>query len=66
MLGSKTNFASIIKHKKISSNISGAYLLDLRNHGQTKHTESMFNDELALDIKNFLFKHDLGTKKRNG
>jgi abhydrolase domain-containing protein 11 len=61
MLGSKANFGSIIKHKKISSNISGAYLLDLRNHGESPHSDFMSNEELALDIKNFLFQHNLGS-----
>jgi abhydrolase domain-containing protein 11 len=55
MYGSKTNFRSIVT--AVKSKINSAYLLDLRNHGQSEHSSTMSYEECALDIKNFIDSH---------
>ena len=53
MMGSKKNYHSLAKHKAISGE-NDAYLLDLRNHGDSPHVESMDINSMADDIIHFM------------
>lgn len=53
MMGSKKNYHSLAKHKSVTGE-NDAYLLDLRNHGDSPHAESMRVSEMAEDIIHFM------------
>lgn len=51
LFGSSKNWLSIGKNLSENYNV---YLLDLRNHGESPHTESHTIEEMTLDIANFI------------
>lgn len=53
MMGSKKNYHSLAKHKFVSGK-NDAYLLDLRNHGESPHANSMGISEMADDVIRFM------------
>lgn len=61
VLGSGMNFTSVVNKPNISSKVN-SYLLDLRNHGNTEHKESMSYPEMAKDVYNFMIEKELQNK----
>lgn len=53
VLGSLTNFRSIVRNNLISKKVD-SYLLDMRNHGLSEHRKSMSIPEMAFDVANFI------------
>ncbi|CAK87697.1 unnamed protein product (macronuclear) [Paramecium tetraurelia] len=59
LLGSKTNFKNIVNNVHISKHLASAYLLDVRNHGDSPQTQTMSYEEMANDLKHFILDHNL-------
>ncbi|CAD8191988.1 unnamed protein product [Paramecium octaurelia] len=59
LLGSKTNFKNIVNNVHISKHLSSAYLLDVRNHGDSPQTQTMSYEEMGNDLKHFIHDHNL-------
>ena len=59
--GSSNNFKGIMENPKISS-FANSYLLDLRNHGDSEHKDSMTLKEMADDIYNFIQEKNIKSK----
>ena len=53
ILGSAKNFRSIVKNHMISEWVN-CYLVDLRNHGNSEHMDTMSFEEMAEDVMNFV------------
>ncbi|KAL4453131.1 hypothetical protein ABPG74_015362 [Tetrahymena malaccensis] len=53
LFGSHTNFRSVTMNPLISNQVN-TYLLDLRNHGLSEHTDSMSLQDMGADLVNFL------------
>jgi len=58
LLGSSSNFQSLVKSHKIS-NFADSFLLDLRNHGASEHKETMNLEEMAHDIYHFIHENQI-------
>ncbi|CAD8120829.1 unnamed protein product [Paramecium sonneborni] len=59
LLGSKTNFKNLVNSTQISKYLKSAYLLDVRNHGDSPKTQTMSYEEMACDLKHFIVNHNL-------
>jgi Predicted hydrolases or acyltransferases (alpha/beta hydrolase superfamily) len=59
ILGSGRSFKSVVKSPMISSLVN-TYMVDLRNHGNSEHKESMTYKEMADDVYNFVRENRLG------
>lgn len=59
LYGSKSNFRSVVTDSAISSHVGSAYLVDLRNHGDSDHAFSMSYADVSHDISNFIQENDL-------
>jgi pimeloyl-ACP methyl ester carboxylesterase len=62
MMGSKRNYQSLAKHKKISG-MNDVYLVDLRNHGESPHSNYMTTELMAKDLVSFM--DDLNLQEAN-
>lgn len=62
LFGSGLNFRSIVKTPKVL-NYANAYLLTLRNHGDSEHKDTMTDVEMADDVYNFIKENNLDSKK---
>jgi len=58
VLGSGMNFNQFANKAAISSQVN-SYLVDLRNHGQAEHKDSMSYPEMAKDVHNFIVENGL-------
>lgn len=58
MMGKKNNFQSFAKNKAVSAS-NDAYLLDLRNHGDSPHSDEMTIPLMAEDVVRFLDENDI-------
>jgi len=58
LLGSSSNFQSILKNHKISSQ-ANTFLLDLRNHGASEHKDTMTFPEMSHDVYHFIQENNL-------
>lgn len=56
LFGSSDNWVSIGKH--LAEHFS-VYLIDMRNHGKSPHTDKFGYDNMALDVLEFLQDHNL-------
>ena len=58
MLGSRLNFRSLSKRQEMSGFLD-VWLVDMRNHGASPHSDSMSQADLASDIIQFMDDHDI-------
>jgi len=58
LMGSSKNFKSISKNGSIS-NYANSYLIDSRNHGESKHTATHTIEDLADDLYDFIHERKL-------
>ena len=61
LFGSAQNFRSIVKNPKISDH-ANSYLVDLRNHGNSEHKDTMSMEEMANDVHNFIKENNLDSR----
>ena len=58
LFGNKMNFRSLAKRAEMSGT-ADVYLLDLRNHGESGHSDSMKIKDCAKDLQQFMDDHEL-------
>jgi Predicted hydrolases or acyltransferases (alpha/beta hydrolase superfamily) len=61
LLGSHANFKNICKNDKIAK-YATSYLVDLRNHGDSEHKETMTDAEMAEDVITLIKEKNLDSK----
>lgn len=54
LLGSKRNFRTISNSPLLGKHLNAVHLLDLRNHGESDHTQSMTLTEMAEDLTEYI------------
>jgi esterase len=59
LLGSQTNYKKICKNRKISG-VNDIYLVDMRNHGGSFHSDDTSVESMALDVGQFIDDLELG------
>ena len=53
LLGSSNNFKSVLHNPKISKKVN-SIMVDLRNHGNSEHKDSMSIEDMAHDLAQFI------------